>query len=279
MTLGAIGTFLFFASLSGFFLRLLQKNKKRYYKGLNMFILRQINSKINTAHISMSFICLMLFCTIGILSTGLGATDALNQGFKYSVPFDASFRAEGDVNIAEEFKKYDIDLSKYTDRYHEYHLYKDSEEKLTMRMILEKIAEILPDDADLRHMEWPLRLIRLSDYNELTDMQGFEEASLPEGHVAVYSDYAQVDSGLKEALLKYIKGKYSLTISGENHEISPDLLTNGIITSPNSSIILALVVPDQLVQGCKVDETILSFNCSGNRKETQIRQQADPVER
>jgi putative ABC transport system permease protein len=275
MTLGAIGTFLFFASLSGFFLRLLQTNKKRYYKGLNMFILRQINSKINTAHISMSFICLMLFCTIGILSTGLGATDAMNQGFKSSTPFDASFRAEGDVNIAEEFKKYNIDLSKYTDRYMEYNLYRDNEEKLTMGMILEKVAESLPDDADLRHMEWPLPLIRLSDYNELMDMRGLEEVSLPEGHVAVYSDYAQVDSGLRESLLKYINGKYSLTISGKNYKISPELLTNGIITSPNSSIILALVVPDRLTQGCKVKNTVLSFNCSGNRKETQIRLESD----
>jgi len=277
MTLGAIGTFLFFASLSGFFLRLLQANKKRYYKGLNMFILRQINSKINTAHISMSFICLMLFCTIGILSTGLGATDALNQGFKASAPFDASFRASGDINIAEVFKKYSFDLSKYTDRYLEYRLYRDSDEKLTMGMILEKVAESLPDNGDLRHMEWPLRLIRLSDYNELMDMQGLEEVSLPEGHVAVYSDYAQVDSGLNEALLKYIKGKYPLTISGKNYDISPELLKNGIVTSPNSFIILALVVPDQLAQGCKVNETVLSFNCSGNRNETLIRLESDLI--
>ena len=59
--LGAIGTFLFFASLSGFLLSMIKANQKVYFKGLNMFIMRQINSRINTAYISMSFICLMLF--------------------------------------------------------------------------------------------------------------------------------------------------------------------------------------------------------------------------
>lgn len=44
---GSIGTLLFFMSLSGFLLRLVQSNKKLYLKGLNMFVLRQLNSKID----------------------------------------------------------------------------------------------------------------------------------------------------------------------------------------------------------------------------------------
>src|ERR1035437_5327708 len=55
--LGTVGTFLFFASLSGFFLKFFQKIKGFYYKDLNFFILRQINSRINSAHISISFVC------------------------------------------------------------------------------------------------------------------------------------------------------------------------------------------------------------------------------
>ena len=39
--LGAVGTFLFFFSLSGFLLKLVQSNKKLYLKDLNMFVLRQ----------------------------------------------------------------------------------------------------------------------------------------------------------------------------------------------------------------------------------------------
>ena len=56
--LGVIGTFLFFFSLSGFLLELAKRNKKFYYNGLNMFVLRQINSKITTTFVSMSMLCL-----------------------------------------------------------------------------------------------------------------------------------------------------------------------------------------------------------------------------
>lgn len=277
MTLGAIGTFLFFASLSGFFLRLLQSNKKRYYKGLNMFILRQINAKINTAHISMSFICLMLFCTIGILSTGLGATDAMNQGFKSSVPFDASFRAKGDVAIAEEFKKYEVDLYKYTDRFVEYRLYRDSEEILTKGMILEKVVEDIPDNIRTFIIKSPMLLIRQSDYNELMSLQGLDEINLSEDQAAIYSDTAQSAPELEEALLKFIKEKYSVTLSGKSYEISSKLLTDGIMTNPAANITLALVVPDQLTQGNKITETILNFNCKGDRKAMQIKLETDLV--
>jgi putative ABC transport system permease protein len=57
-----VGTFLFFMSLSRLLLKLMILNKKLYLKKLNVFIFRQLNSKINTisASISMSVICLMI---------------------------------------------------------------------------------------------------------------------------------------------------------------------------------------------------------------------------
>lgn len=275
ITLGTIGTFLFFSSLSGFFLKLLQSNKKHYYKGLNMFILRQINAKINTAHISMSFICLMLFCTIGILSTGLGATEVMNQSFKSSIPFDASFRTTGDVDISEEFKKYNVNLDEYTDKYVEYRLYRDSEETLTKGMILEKVIDDVPDNTRSTTLNQPLLLMRLSDYNELMKLQGLDEISLPKDYVAVYSDSAEAALEFKESLLKFIEEKYPVTLSGESYEVSSKLLTNGIMTNPASNILLALVVPDHLTQGNKIEETILCFNCTGDRKAMQIKLEAD----
>ena len=91
VAMGALGTFLFFFALSGFLLKVMQSNKNKYFKNLNMFILRQINSKINTTFISMTFICLMLFVSICTLSGGLGINKSINQGLKYLSQFDASF--------------------------------------------------------------------------------------------------------------------------------------------------------------------------------------------
>ena len=74
LALGTLGTLLFFRSLSGFLLRVCQANKKLYYKGLNMFILRQFNSKINTTYVSMTVICLML-----LLACLLYTSDAADE--------------------------------------------------------------------------------------------------------------------------------------------------------------------------------------------------------
>ena len=91
IVLGCVGTLLFFLSLSGFLLRVVQSNKKLYFKNLNMFVLRQINSKINTTFVSMSVICIMLLVTIGTLSTGMGLANVLTKDLKSVTPYDATY--------------------------------------------------------------------------------------------------------------------------------------------------------------------------------------------
>ncbi|WP_302762131.1 FtsX-like permease family protein, partial [Christensenella hongkongensis] len=57
MLFGIPGTFLLFAGLSGFVYKIASSNKKRYFKGLNLFVTRQLTSKINSTHTSMALIC------------------------------------------------------------------------------------------------------------------------------------------------------------------------------------------------------------------------------
>ena len=66
----SIGTALFFFSISGFLLRFLQTRKNFYFKGLHSFILRQFNARINTAWVSISLVCAMLFVAICGLGSG-----------------------------------------------------------------------------------------------------------------------------------------------------------------------------------------------------------------
>ena len=86
--LGIIGTFLLFFGISGFILKLVQSNKKIYLKGLNIFTLRQINSKVNTAVFSMSIICLLLFFTITIFSSAWSINVSLKNDLVYGTPAD-----------------------------------------------------------------------------------------------------------------------------------------------------------------------------------------------
>ncbi len=77
---GTIGTYLLFFSVAGIFLKIAELSKKLYFKNLNMFILKQINSKANTTVLSTTIICLMLLLTIGILSGSMSMMNAFNDG-------------------------------------------------------------------------------------------------------------------------------------------------------------------------------------------------------
>ena len=64
--------------------------KNTYLKGTNMFVLRQINNKINTMVVSMSVICLMLFMTISILSSSLSLRNTMGRELVEMTPVDVN---------------------------------------------------------------------------------------------------------------------------------------------------------------------------------------------
>lgn len=86
--MGIVGTVAIFWSLSGFILQVVQRHKKIYLKDTNIFVLRQINNKINTMVISISVICLMLFMTISILSSSLALRNTMQRDLIEMTPVD-----------------------------------------------------------------------------------------------------------------------------------------------------------------------------------------------
>lgn len=102
--MGIMGTVLVFWSLSGFILQVVQMHKKTYLKDTNMFVLRQINNKINTMVASMSVICLMLFMTITILSSSLALRNSMERNLTEMTPVDLNLVKT--ANLPETYKKY-----------------------------------------------------------------------------------------------------------------------------------------------------------------------------
>lgn len=87
-----IGTVLFFYSLSGFLLRLVQLIRPLYLRGLNMFTLRQLNSKVNTTFLSLSVICITLFLAITSVCGGIGICNTLTAGMEKTTAYSATVR-------------------------------------------------------------------------------------------------------------------------------------------------------------------------------------------
>ena len=159
--LGSIGTLLFFFSLSGFLLKIMQNNKKFYLKDLNMFVLRQINSKINTTFISMTFICLMLFIAICTFSSGFGISRGLNKDVQDLTQFDSSIWNLNGDNIEDLLGKNNLDdISNYA----EYTNYNSEVpySKFLSKNGIEKGSSYYPVFADSN-----INTITLSDFNGL----------------------------------------------------------------------------------------------------------------
>ncbi len=85
--LGTAGSFLIFRSLSGFLLRL-TKGHPGYYRGLNMFILRQWSGKVHTGCASNTIICILLLLAIGVTACSVGLNDTITSAVGDQAPYD-----------------------------------------------------------------------------------------------------------------------------------------------------------------------------------------------
>ncbi len=85
-----VGTILFFFGLSGFLLKALQGAKGLYWRGLNMFTLRQLSAKVNTVSFSMAMISMFLFLAITSVTSGMSIANVMITSVERNNPADYS---------------------------------------------------------------------------------------------------------------------------------------------------------------------------------------------
>lgn len=260
---GSIGTLLFFLSLSGFLLRTVQTSKRLYFKNLNMFVLRQINSKINTTFVSMTVICIMLLITIGTLSTGMGLADVMSRSVKDSAPFDVSFsyqvndpknRVKG---IAQKMLDDKIELGRYAKEYAQVNFYKSNlnygifhfDETLLKQYFGEKEMKMIP--------EIPVSAVSVSDYNKAAQMQGKPTLSLKDDQFAINCTFWQ----FTPAVESFLKNNGKITVSGRQlSAVSKTVSGLCMQTSMSSTDTGTLVLPDILVKNLAIESLTLNLN-------------------
>ena len=253
--LGVLGTFLFFFSLSGFILYIVKKNKKIYFKGLNIFIVKQINSKVNTNFISMSVICLMLFMTIGMLSTGFSFKNAIESGIKDSTPYDAS----ANLYIDEGEKANDIQKSleyigvKFNkeDKVVYYDLYTDNK----------TISEALNLNANMRSI---MNYMKLSDYNKIRALDNQNAIELNKDEVLITSNYANT----LEAIQNYVKNNDSIKIENKSYKIKDKkVIEENLKTDFMKDNMITVIVNDDICDNMTLVSSNVNVNFVGEGKE------------
>lgn len=252
--LGSIGTLLLFFSLSGFLLKLVQGNKKSYLNGLNMFIARQINSKVNTTFISMSFISLMLFIAICTLSGGLGINNALNTNIKDLSQFDMTLWNFKGANISQVLKDNGLNLNDYTDDYSNIEYYKSDvhfDEILTASE-KSKLSNYYP----IQNNE-PVQVIKLSQLNKTLEMLNKKPIKLENNQYGIITDIDAMISPLTNLL----KRNTPLTIN--NQRLTPGItipINEVLYDSTMKFNIATLIVNDSIVQGLTATNSYLNIN-------------------
>lgn len=260
IALGVIGTYLFFFSLSGLLILFISNCKSIYYKELNLFIVKQLSSKINSHHLSMTLICLMLFFTLGVLSTGLSMSKVLTKDLELTTPYDATFFIfDEDVPLSEQLKKHGVPLDALASDSIDFYTYKTDlhYSDLFPQEIMEKHSNRYDVKEDV-----PLTGIKLSDFNKLLTMQGAAPIPLAPDEYAISSN---VDSLIPD-LIGILKASPILELGGISLSTTyQEPLIYAYDTSGYATNFITLIVPDALLESSPVNSTYLNINYTGDK--------------
>lgn len=271
MVLGVIGTFLFFFGLSGIVLYVIQRSKNIYLKNLNIFIVRQISSKFNTNFLSMSLICLMLFITTVMLSSGLGFKNTMEQGVKKNTPFDASieiYYSSDSVSQANELTQVvNNQLSKYTNKSYiaQYQLNDVSMRK----MLLPYVPNTMKKAIDNSYNDYCMA-VSISQYNKMRELEGQKPINLANNDVLVLSNVQKFEGPINDFIKN--NGKIDI-INGTEYKVQNDKAIEDSLYSSGMAInTITLVVPDKIVQNLIPYTGYININYTGSNTEKKTQE-------
>lgn len=255
----AIGTFLFFISIACIILKLFQESKKIYYKGLNIFTIRQISSKINSTRIAMAFISLMLFIGVFAMTFCNSMSSLLKQDVNCN--FDLTimrYNQFNDNSIAEQsltdIVKKELNVDESFAHYEEYKIYTN----------INKYGEnILSTNINgLKNFD----IMAISDYNSEMKFASKDTINLSKDQYAIVVEEPSekdLEGDLKNLVKNDIEEflKNNTSISTKSTELSPynnEVIYNqfGNFTGGN----ILILVPDDVVETAIIGARVFNAN-------------------
>lgn len=268
IVIGSVATYLFFWSLSGFFLVVTKRAKNFYLRGLNAFVLKQINSKINTMVFTMTIICLMLFLSIGAISTGMSLKESCNADIKNGAPVDISINktvSEKEPSTIEEvLRDSGFDLKQLKKGYVEIPQYASCQ--LTMGDLLgAKSIEELTKQFPLVKWDTPADIFLESDYNRLAALYGRETYTLEDDEYVAVCTFKNIEGYQNDSL----KAGVELTVDGKTFHPKYTNCKDGMIILGNQTFNV-VVLPDSAFENREtlaVSSHVLAADYNGSSKE------------
>ena len=292
----SVGTALFFFSVSGFLLRFLQGRPGVYLRGLNAFTLRQLNSRVNTAWVSITLVCAMLFVAICGVCTGFSVSRGISDALEKGSPYDASINAyprglmiagmdDADYDLPEVNEEaasdgFDMvaamrrkvsdwdDIVSATAQVNQY-MPSGAQGGISQRWAYETTSYATDATLDevLGQNDSRFAFVRVSQYNALRALLGEKPVELGRDECLVWSDFTPLDV-FWEAFIDQHPGFEALGTTLHPRGMAHETLCN----TSAASVTGALVVPDEVLPDDLVPAmTSLDVTYSGSVDECEQR--------
>lgn len=255
ISLGVVGTILFFYSISGMLLKILSKWHNIYYKKLNTFVFKQISSKINSMVISISVICIMLFITLCLLSSAFTIKNYFNNSINKYAPVDfqgvISTNADkkeviNSINSEKLIKDNVKDMVIINEYYDNNLLYRES---------LGNYYPIIKDKYPYLRYDFLVEIVGESDYNKLAKLYNLDKVSLKDDEYIIVSNYN------KELYDEVLDRDSIINIFGYDLKPASKRCIEGFVRiGGNPSNLGFFVVPDKVINKEDASITMLVGN-------------------
>ena len=164
-------------------------------------------------------------------------------------PFDISvFSPDTEDEFSEELAL--IESEAESSDYYIYHIYQDGTSKMT-----EYLLETIPDANEFSYFPEDT-FMKLSDYNTLREMLGYEQVTLEQGHYLIH---------IKGRMKKYAE-KFADTqslVTGSHQLLCEGIFTEGFGQNRHNGADYLFIVEDQLVADMHPYYSVLAVNTEG----------------
>ncbi len=262
--LGLIGTLTFFFSLANILTRSIQKKKSLYFKNLNMFVLRQISSKINTNFISISVISIVLLLVIGIFSCGYSLQNVLSKDLKSTVLYDFTlYRSSYDgMDIAPLYDSLPEELKAFKgirDKA-EYTLYEIPDNRITLGDLNISLGSDMINTNDDN-----LNFLSYGDYKKLCELTDVKPIALEKNQYAVLCSF----NDLQNVADQLINNNTQINLNDTQlYPVSTKIDISMINTINFYQIVL--IVDDSFVTDYPIVEKTLNIQCKNDNTEYEF---------
>ncbi len=256
-----VGIYLFYISISSFIVKRYLNNKSRKYKKDNMFLYRNLTSKINTMSFSLGTIALMFTIILIGGNVALLMNNLINNEIEMGYPYEIMISTQdGDFS---KYKEYIEKNTKVKDMY-EYRLYN------IKGIGISKAFEKTPFNG------WSDReidsVLSLTTYNKLREILGYEKVNLQDDEIMI--NCLKTAKGVFE---KYIKENNRIKILGRDVKIK-EIRNESIAQVGFNGDYYAIIVPDSLIPLIeKEDQRLRDKN--DNNSTTTVNKQEDGTDK